>query len=94
MKVAFFNHQLCIRGSTVSLYNYALANQTLLGNESIIVYMTDPDNLPHTDSTVLEKFNKTFKTRGFDNWETLDQYLKEEKVDVLFKSCGGWNDGK
>lgn len=94
MKVAFFNHQLCIRGSTVSLYNYAVANEKLLGNESIVVYMTDPENINHTDPTVLEKFKKKFKTKGFDNWDSLDEYLKEEKVDVLFKSCGGWNDGK
>lgn len=94
MKVAFFNHQLCIRGSTGALYNYAARNETILNNESIVVYMTDPENLPHTDLTVLEKFNKRFKTRGFDNWDLLDEYLKKEKVDVLFKSCGGWNDGK
>jgi hypothetical protein len=94
MKVAFFNHQLCIRGSTLSLYNYADQNEKILNNESIVVYMTDPENLPNTDSTVLEKFNKRFKTKGFNNWPDLDEYLREERVDVIFKSCGGWNDGK
>jgi len=94
MKVAFFNHQLCIRGSTLSLYNYALQNKKILNNESIVIYMTDPDNIKNTDPRVLEKFNKSFKTKGFDNWNALDEYLKNEKVDVVFKSCGGWNDGK
>jgi len=94
MKVAFFNHQLCIRGSTLSLFNYADQNEKILNNESIVVYMTDPVNLPNTDLSVLEKFNKRFKTKGFNNWPDLDEYLKEERVDVIFKSCGGWNDGK
>ena len=41
MKVAFFQPHLCLRGTTVAMYDYAYYNEKLLGNESIIFYDKD-----------------------------------------------------
>ena len=35
VKIAFHDNQLCERGTTVSLYDYAYYNKHYLGNESI-----------------------------------------------------------
>ena len=38
MKVAFHSNQLCIRGTSVQMFDYAVHNEEILGNESIIIY--------------------------------------------------------
>jgi len=53
VKIAFHDNQLCERGTTVSLYDYAYYNKHYLGNESIIMYYgNDHRNVPE----VIEKF--------------------------------------
>jgi hypothetical protein len=53
VKIAFWDNCLSERGTTVAMYNYAYYNQTILGNESIIMY-----NLTRkeTDSSVVQMF--------------------------------------
>ena len=38
MNIAFWDNLLCERGTTVSLFDYAYHNQTILGNKSFIFY--------------------------------------------------------
>ena len=38
MNIAFWDNQLCERGTSVSLFDYAYYNQTLLNNKSYIFY--------------------------------------------------------
>ena len=38
MKIAFWDNCLCERGTSVSLFDYAYYNQTILNNQSIILY--------------------------------------------------------
>ena len=40
-RIAFFTNQICGRGTTDIVLNYAKYNQTLLNNQSIIITMTD-----------------------------------------------------
>lgn len=37
MKISFHSNQLGLRGTEVSLFNYARYNEEVLGNESIII---------------------------------------------------------
>ena len=58
VKIAFHDNQLCERGTTVSLYDYAYYNKYYLGNESIIMYYNNHHwNVPE----VIDKFKKEFK---------------------------------
>ena len=41
-RVVFFVNQLCGRGTTDMIYNYAKYNEVLLGNKSIIMTLTTP----------------------------------------------------
>ena len=62
MSIGFWGNQLCERGATVSLYDYACYNETILGNKSYIFY---DKNDQRTNNNVLEKFKTRFKDRVF-----------------------------
>ena len=92
VKIAFHDNQLCERGTTVSLYDYAYYNKHLLGNESIIMY----DGNDHRNvKEVIEKFSKEFQLHPYTNWKSeANNILKRENCDILYMiKAGGW-DGK
>lgn len=91
VKICFWDNSLCERGTAVSLYDYAYYNQTLLGNESIIMYNTTRvDN----NDTVIEKFKKQFKVIGVPHFSKVDPILLTEKCDVFYIIKEGANDGQ
>ena len=91
VKIAFHDNQLCERGTTISLYDYALYNRTILGNESIIFYDgLDKRNVPE----VIEKFKKEFKLFPYNNWNEVDGILQREGVDIIYLQKAGEWDGK
>lgn len=92
VKIAFHDNQLCERGTTVSLFDYAYYNVKILGNESIIMYYgNDHRNV----AEVIEKFKKYFKLCPYKNWNRdADEILKREKCDILYMQKAGEWDGK
>jgi hypothetical protein len=92
VKIAFHDNQLCERGTTVSLFDYAYYNKHYLGNESIIMYYgSDHRNV----DSVIEKFKKEFKLCPYEIWnKDANKILQEEGCDILYmQKAGGW-DGK
>ena len=91
VKIAFHDNQLCERGTTVSLYDYAYYNKHYLGNESIIMY--DKNNFRNLDS-VIEKFKKEFKVFPYEDWnKEANKILKEEKCNILYmQKAGHWDE--
>ena len=90
VKIAFHDNQLCERGTTVSLYDYAYYNKHYLGNESIIMYYgSDHRNL----KSVIDKFSKEFKLCPYENWnKEANRILQEEKCDILYmQKAGQWD---
>lgn len=87
MKIAFHSNQLGLRGTEVSLYNYALYNEEVLGNESVII------TYEHTNLEAKEKFSKRFETL-VEPWQNYENALKTRKVNFLYMQKAGWNDGK
>lgn len=55
MNIGFWENQLCERGTTTSLYDYAFYNQTILGNKSFIFYDKNSQN---NKAEIIEKFKK------------------------------------
>ena len=75
MKIAFHDNQLCERGTTISLYDYAYFNKYYLGNESVIMYYgSDHRNVPK----VINKFSKEFKLLPYENWNNDSNRLLKE----------------
>lgn len=86
MKIAFHSNQLGLRGTEVSLYNYALYNEEVLGNESIII------TFEHTNLEAIKKFSNRFDTL-VEPWNKYEEVLKSKHVDYLYMQKAGWNDG-
>jgi hypothetical protein len=86
MKVAFWDNTMCVRGTTVAMFDYAYYNKILLGNESIVLYnITRSENHPD----VVAKFQKEFKVFGVPHFHAIDPILAQEGVDVLYVIEGG-----
>ncbi len=91
VKIAFHDNQLCERGTTISLFDYAYYNRTILGNESIILY--DGKDKRNVEE-VIEKFKKEFKIFPYNNWSEVDEILQREKINIIYLQKAGEWDGK
>lgn len=90
MKIIFHENQLSYRGTTNAVYNYALFNEELLGNESIILYNRSVKN---NFSPAIEKFKKRFKVLSYTDKEEISKITSSEKADVFYAIKAGHNDG-
>ena len=90
MKIAFYSPHLCLRGTTVAMYDYAFYNQALLGNESCIIY----SHQDHRNSdSAIEKFKDSFKEiHPIKNERCLDEALTKSKADAVYILKAGKND--
>jgi hypothetical protein len=91
VKIAFWDNGLGERGTTVSLYDYAHFNETLLNNESIIIY----NNTHYSNNeAVIQKFTNRFKVFSVNNWSKVDNILLSEKCDIIYIIKAGSYDGQ
>lgn len=90
VKIAFVINELSYRGVEVSTFDYAHFNETLLGNESIIINFD-----VHTDNEVRKKFATRFPGKFFDcmSREEMDYILEQEQADILYFQKPGHDDG-
>lgn len=90
--IAFHDNQLCERGTTAAVYDYARFNEEILGNRSIVLYdALHPANVPE----VVEKFKSRFKVLSYENWQReVPGILLDHKCDLLYMQKGGERDGK
>ena len=72
MNIAFWDNCLCERGTTISLYDYAYYNQTLLGNKSYIFY---DKKSRETTERVVNKFKTQFTVHETDDFKEVDDCL-------------------
>jgi hypothetical protein len=82
MIIAFQTPQIDVRGSCVAVYDYALYNETILGNTSIIV--ADKRNLAKNDLVAVMKFGNRFPVIFYDDKEHLHRILKQRKADIMY----------
>ena len=82
--IAFHTEKLCLRGSTVSLYDYAYYNEKILNNKSIII--TGKKN---NEETVLQKFLKNFEIRFYDEISNIN--LLTSDCDIFYSIKYGKN---
>ena len=88
MKIAFHSNQLGLRGTEVSLYDYAIGNRNILGNESIII------SDAKADLTTLDKFRAQFPVYLYNDFNEVEKIIDQEKIDAFYIQKAGFNDGK
>jgi hypothetical protein len=90
MRVGFFAGSLQFRGVHVAIFDYALHNQLILGNESIVFY--DEQN-PGSDG-VLQKFRDYFQVIPYPQFSDLNLLAERAKIDAMYLLKAGNKDGK
>jgi hypothetical protein len=88
LKIAFHSNQLGIRGTEVALYDYALGNRDILGNESIII------SDANADLTSLDKFKTQFPVYLYNDFSEVESIIYNENIDAIYWIKAGFNDGK
>lgn len=88
MKIAFHSNQLGRRGTEIALYDYALYNREILGNESII--LSDKNN----ELSTYSKFNSQFDVLLYENFSQVEYWIDDRNVDAVYYIKAGTDDGK
>jgi len=88
MKVAFHSNQLGLRGVEVALYDYALYNEELLGNKSIII------SDKNSDLGAYKKFADRFEVLLYDDFKEVTAFVDRHSIDTVYYQKAGSNDGK
>jgi hypothetical protein len=89
MKIGFHAQSISLRGTEIALYDYAFHNQTLLNNESVILYKSQSN----VDADVLKKFQAHFHVLAYENHAQLPQLADKEKIDLAYFIKSGNRDG-
>lgn len=91
MNIAFCGGGLCERGTTISLFDYAYYNQTILNNKSFIFYYnTSVTN----QSNVINKFKEHFIVHGVDHFDEIEAYIKIYNISHIYTIKYGLNDSQ
>ena len=89
-RIAFQSGQVSERGTEVALFDYALGNERVLGNESICLFPRDRI----LSETANERFNRLFEVRYYDSPADWDRLLEELRVDGFYSIRYGGGFGK
>ena len=90
MKIIFHENQLSYRGTSNAIYNYALFNEEILGNESVILY--NKNNKQNFDAAI-NRFKKKFKVIEYCEIKELENIVDNEKADLFYAIKAGKKDG-
>jgi len=85
MKVAFVTNHISYGGTDVSLYDYANFNETLLGNQSIILTR----DFRETHGEIYAKFQARFPVFFLSSPADIDAIVLREQVDVVYVQKSG-----
>ena len=85
--IAFHDNNLCLRGTTVAMYDYADYNERILGNKSIIVSQAT------SNLDALPKFKQRFEHIYLTPLYEYENVLKPHNVDFIYliKAGSKWD---
>jgi hypothetical protein len=84
LRIGFHTNSLSFRGAEIAVFDYALHNQSLLQNESLVFYKSQ---LP-SEPTVIEKFSQHFKLLPYQDHSHLARLADQEKIDKAAEMVG------
>ena len=87
-KIAFHSNQLGIAGTEIALYDYALYNEELLGNNSYII------SDANSNLDALKKFQNRFEVFLYDKFEESFDFVKEHDIEYVYYIKFGTYDNK
>ncbi len=90
MRIAFHDNSLCLRGTTVAIYDWAYWTRHYLNVDPIIMFNSKNN---FNDKGVIEKFEKEFPVFGYEDKNQIDNILSKNKCDAFLMEKGGEPDG-
>ena len=90
MKIAFHDNSLCLRGTTVAIYDWAYWTRYYLDVDPIIMYNL---NNQYNDDGVIQKFSNQFPVFGYSDTSQIDSILSKNNCDAFLMEKGGSPDG-
>lgn len=92
MKILFHENQLCLRGTSVALYDYAQFNEQILGNESYIIF---DRHSRFNDNQAIAKFTSRFPDRvlAYNSRHEINAMCDQLNIDCFYMIKSGENDG-
>ena len=95
MNIAFLSNKLTLRGTEVAIYDYADNNETILGNNSIII-TRDYELIKNefdVDIQAYNKFNNRFKVFYYQSQIDIDNIVSQNNISHIFIIKAGNYDG-
>jgi hypothetical protein len=89
MRIGFDAATFTHRGTHVAMFDYAIYNQSLLGNQSIIFYQGN--SIQHAKG-VLEKFQQHLQLIPYTDLNDLDRLAEKNKIDRFYFLKSGEKD--
>jgi hypothetical protein len=80
-KIGFNAGAMTLRGTSIALFDYALHNQAILGNQSVIFY--DGQSKSNLQA-VLDKFKEHFELIPYQNFDDLNNIAEINALDALY----------
>jgi hypothetical protein len=90
MTVAFHTKTLFFRGSENALWDYAVLNETVLGNRSVICFRESPEL---ATSPVAARWRSRFPVLTYRSRRDLSHQLRQQGVETLYMIKPGLYDG-
>lgn len=91
MRIIFHDNSLCVRGTTVALYDYAYYTKHMFNIDSVIMY---DNNHPANDFKTIEKFKNEFQeVYSYNSINDMQNKIAELKADAFFMIKHGKQDG-
>jgi hypothetical protein len=88
-KIGFDAGLMSLRGTHVAIFDYALQNQKILGNESVIFYDRRSEE---AQPGVFQKFQKEFRLLPYDQFDDIRSYADQDLVDAMYLIKSGEKD--
>jgi hypothetical protein len=89
-KIGFDAGLMSLRGTHIAIFDYALQNQKILGNESIVYYDRRSE---HAQPSVFEKFKKELELIPYDHFSDLTTVADHRSIDAMYLIKSGERDG-
>ena len=86
--VAFHSNELNVRGTNVAMYDYAVYNESILGNKSYII------SNANADLSALDKFKNRFEVFLYNKFEDSYAFAAEKGIEYVYYVKAGDRDGR
>ncbi|MDH6302062.1 hypothetical protein M2128_000980 [Polynucleobacter sphagniphilus] len=89
-KIGFDAGLMSLRGTHIAIFDYAINNQQILGNDSIIFYDRRSEQ---AQPLVFQKFNQAFQLVPYDHFSEVGALVGRSSIDSMYLIKSGEQDG-